>query len=92
MGIFIYYIFYSSADRPDGEPVETVVAAVGIVMAGKEVHFPRADDAARVDLARPVVAVGTNAVGTRTEPVASRRQENVISIRRGDLISIHAIL
>ena len=70
----------SRADRPDGEPVATAVAVVGIAAARIEVHAPRAVDAARVDLARPVVADGANAAGTRTAPVAGRRQENGIII------------
>ena len=70
----------SRADRPDGEPVATAAVVVGTAVARTEEHVPREVDAARVDLARPVVAAGANAAGTRTVPVAGRRQENGIII------------
>ena len=70
----------SRADRPDGEPVVTVAVVAGIAAARIEAHVPRAVDAARVDQARPVEAVGANVGVTRTVPVAGRRQENGIII------------
>ena len=70
----------SRADRPDGEPVVTVVEVVGIAVARIEEHVPRVVDVAREDLARPVVAAGANVFESLIEPVAVRRQENGIII------------
>ena len=81
----------SRADRPDGEPDVTEVA-VGTVVARIEFHAPRAVDVARVDMARPVGAAGANVEGTRIGPEAGRRQENVIAVRRGNLITVYSIL